>query len=479
MKTESVHTLVLGAGPSGLSAGYVLAKAGLKPVLLERDKFSGGLMRSLHHKDFTIDVGRKELYNRLAKVDAFWSELLGPDYREYSHRGGILYKGVIFDQSPAFQGARRGLPWGMFLGCVVDFAKAQVFRNGAKPRNVEEYFYQKRGLRTTRVFWQAFQEKLLGRRWADIPVPDNHTNGDDRSLAATMKAAFERTFSKKEVNTYKGIWRHPAEGTGQITDALAKGILENGGRIFNNVKVTGIKTRPNGVEAVTAEIGGEAVEFKPQHLASSIPLELLAQFVLGKKPDPKKSSVFRKRTSILVYLFQNGASMFPQAWLNVTCPDTRIGRITNYSNFNGRMVPEGKSCICCEYFCYDEEPLIQETDPQFIERTIEYCHRSKLIDRTKVYDTLVLRLPGADASQNRDNWMNPARIALLNDLKPFENLYFIARTETDFASLAGIEAAEAILSGQRADFDRRIDPAELGLRSEPKAFEFKCPVPIT
>ena len=37
MRNEPVHTLILGAGPSGLAAGYMLAKAGLKPVVLERD----------------------------------------------------------------------------------------------------------------------------------------------------------------------------------------------------------------------------------------------------------------------------------------------------------------------------------------------------------------------------------------------------------------------------------------------------------
>ena len=38
MNTETVHTLILGAGPSGLAAGFTLAKAKLKPVLLEKDK---------------------------------------------------------------------------------------------------------------------------------------------------------------------------------------------------------------------------------------------------------------------------------------------------------------------------------------------------------------------------------------------------------------------------------------------------------
>src|SRR5580698_283640 len=143
MKTEQVHTLILGAGPSGLAAGFILAKAGLKPVVLEKDKVPGGLMRSLHRGDFVVDVGRKELYNRLAKVDAFWSQLLGKDYRDYPHRGGILYDGRIIDMSPAFQGFLRGMPLGMFMGCCVDLLGARLRRGN--PRNQEEYFYSRRG----------------------------------------------------------------------------------------------------------------------------------------------------------------------------------------------------------------------------------------------------------------------------------------------------------------------------------------------
>jgi hypothetical protein len=91
---------------------------------------------------------------------------------------------------------------------------------------------------------------------------------------------------------------------------------------------------------------------------------------------------------------------------------------------------------------------------------------------------LVFRFPGADASQNRDNWMSPSRLKLLAELEQFRNLYYVNRTETDIATLAGMEAAEAILSGDRTHFDRRIDPAELGIRTESKAFEFQLPVSV-
>src|SRR5579862_2521035 len=137
MRTEHIHTLILGAGPSGLAAGFILAKAGLKPVVLERDTVSGGLMRSIHRGDFIVDVGRKELYNRIAKVDEFWSGLLGDDYRTYEHRGGILFDGQIIDMSRKYLGVRRGMPWGMFIAAGLDLLWWRI-KPGRKPARTLE-----------------------------------------------------------------------------------------------------------------------------------------------------------------------------------------------------------------------------------------------------------------------------------------------------------------------------------------------------
>ena len=222
MRTENVHTLILGAGPSGLAAGYMLARAGCQPVILEKEKVPGGLMRSIQRGDFIVDVGRKELYNRLERVDTFWNTLLGEDYRSYPHRGGILYDGHIIDMMPTFQGFRRGMPWSMFMGCAANFFLARAKPGQRPPRTVEEYFYQKRGSRLTRVFAQGFQEKLTGKKWADLPMPENAVNGTDAGLFSTVSAIIQRSFSKSEVNTFKGIWKHPARGTGQICDLVAQ-----------------------------------------------------------------------------------------------------------------------------------------------------------------------------------------------------------------------------------------------------------------
>ena len=117
MQTERVHSLILRAGPSRLAAGYMLAKAGVKPVVLEKDKVPGGLMRSIKHGDF-IMVGRKELYNRITKVDALWSDTLCLDYRDYPHRGEIVCKRRI---------KRTGTDIGALAG--LDAAEANLSRD--------------------------------------------------------------------------------------------------------------------------------------------------------------------------------------------------------------------------------------------------------------------------------------------------------------------------------------------------------------
>jgi protoporphyrinogen oxidase len=478
VKTEQVHTLILGAGPAGLSAGYTLAKAGLKPVILERDKVPGGLMRSIRHKDFVVDVGRKELYNRLAKVDEFWTNVIGSDYRQYPHRGGYLYGGHILEMSRTWRGFRRGMPWRMFLGCSFGFVASRLNVFAPKPRNVEDYFYRTRGRLLTRVASQGFQEKLAGKRWAEISLPGNFANGYSPGFLSTLKSAATRALSTKEVNTYKGQWRHPAKGTGQICDALARGIKDTGASLCFQAQILEVTTGNGKVKSALADIGGQQTRYVTENVISSVPLEIMITLLGRKVPEAyasAKGAASQRRTVVLVYLFLNREPTFPHAWLQVTCPSTRIGRITNYSGFNGDMVPPGKGCLCCEYYCFGDDPLLSLNSKELTRQTVDFCENSGLIASGSIEDELVLKFPGADASQNRHNWMTSMRLGLLNEVTPLRNFYHVGRTDLDIATLAGLESAWAILSGHRATFDQHFDPTQIGIRSEPKAFEFRLP----
>ena len=54
--------------------------------------------------------------------------------------------------------------------------------------------------------------------------------------------------------------------------------------------------------------------------------------------------------------------------------------------------------------------------------------------------------------------MSPSRLKLLAELEQFKNLYYVNRTETDIATLAGLEAAEAIKHHQTSNLEAHRHP---------------------
>jgi len=56
-QTDTRDVLIVGAGIAGLTAGAYLARAGLKVLLCEKEKKTGGLVNSFEHNGFTFDGG--------------------------------------------------------------------------------------------------------------------------------------------------------------------------------------------------------------------------------------------------------------------------------------------------------------------------------------------------------------------------------------------------------------------------------------
>ena len=65
MKHTTYKTVIVGAGPAGLTAAYELAKHGQSVVVLEADpEYVGGISRTVNYKGFHFDIGGHRFFSK-------------------------------------------------------------------------------------------------------------------------------------------------------------------------------------------------------------------------------------------------------------------------------------------------------------------------------------------------------------------------------------------------------------------------------
>jgi protoporphyrinogen oxidase len=462
MSVEDIHTLIIGAGPSGIAAAHKLTEAGVSPLIVEKSHTAGGLMRSLTRGEFTMDMGRKELYTRIPEVDQLWHGILGEDYRKYPHRVGSLYRGRILEMSDRYRGFRRGLPWPWLISGGVDLLLCWICSGLSRPSNYEEYWQRRAGRRFARLFAQGYWEKFRGREWADMPLPEPEVDGSYIGSYSFNAIKQGLMLAAQGGLARQPEWRHPAKGTGQICDLMLDEVLRAGARIEFDTEVTALTAEHGRIIEVLAKKADGRVTYRSRHVISSMQIEDLALVLFDTSSEMAKPTwrnvTEAERSVALVYLFLNEPPRFPHAWLEVNDTRMKAGRITNYAAFNGEMVPSGKSCLCVEFFCAGDDPTLSLSPQELEALAIAECVENGLIDSTRLFDTLVATMRRSNAAASWRDWQSAGKLQLLKGIGRFENLYYVNRPGTDWATFAGMLAAEAILDGSRTAFDRRADP---------------------
>jgi len=86
-------TVILGAGPAGLAAGYELSKKfNQKVILIEKEPQVGGMSGTKKFSGHLIDFGPHRFFSKNKEVKDLWSEVLGPDFIEVPRLTRIFYK---------------------------------------------------------------------------------------------------------------------------------------------------------------------------------------------------------------------------------------------------------------------------------------------------------------------------------------------------------------------------------------------------
>src|SRR5204863_165584 len=94
MKTK---VAIIGAGPAGLTAGYLLSKESVDVVVLEADPlYVGGISRTVSYNGFHFDIGGHRFFSKSKAVEDLWTEILPNDMLVRPRSSRIFYGGRFF-----------------------------------------------------------------------------------------------------------------------------------------------------------------------------------------------------------------------------------------------------------------------------------------------------------------------------------------------------------------------------------------------
>ena len=73
----NAKVVIIGAGPAGLTAGYLLSKNDVDVVVVEADPvYVGGISRTVTYKGFHFDIGGHRFFSKSKTVEDLWTEIL-------------------------------------------------------------------------------------------------------------------------------------------------------------------------------------------------------------------------------------------------------------------------------------------------------------------------------------------------------------------------------------------------------------------
>ena len=96
-RLQKIKIGVIGAGPAGLTAAYLLSGAGVDVDVWEADsRYVGGISRTEIYKGFRFDIGGHRFFSKSREVEDLWSQILPRDMLECERLSRIYYDGKFY-----------------------------------------------------------------------------------------------------------------------------------------------------------------------------------------------------------------------------------------------------------------------------------------------------------------------------------------------------------------------------------------------
>ncbi|MFC2112165.1 FAD-dependent oxidoreductase [Bacteroidota bacterium] len=448
---------VIGAGPAGMTAAYKLSAALTDGRISRLDVYEagekvGGMAKSLELWDQVVDLGPHRFFSHDRKVNEFWLEVAGKDYKMVNRQTRIYYKNKFFDYPLKAGNALKSLGLIEAARCMLSYFKEKIIPT-PDTGTFESWVTRRFGKRLYQMFFKTYSEKLWGIKCTEL----DSDFAAQRIKRLSLYEAVKNSLLKSNKNKHKTLvdqFAFPIGGTGSLYEKMANSIRNKGGKILLKTPVEKVLNREGKAYAIELA-SGEIIQY--DHIVSTMPISLLVTRLPEVPEEIKARALSLKfRNTILVYLKVDNHDLFTDQWLYIHSSEISMGRMTNFRNWIPELYGEQKeSILCLEYWTNFEDPEWKQDDNWYIDMASKEISGTGLAKMEEIREGKVIRIPRSYPVyfSGYKEVLEPVQ----KHLSSIGNLHVIGRygsykyNNQDHSIFMGLQAAENILEGKSHD----------------------------
>ena len=449
--------VILGGGPTGLSAAWKLIEKGADVEVVEAEPYVGGLSHTIHHDGYLFDFGPHRFHTDNPAILAEVRRLVG-DLPERPRKTRVYFMGKYYNYPLTASNLLSSLPLGLGLACFADFVATSV-RNRLRPAaddSFESWVVNRFGRRLYDIYFGPYTAKVWGRDPSQLSA----------SWAAQRVAVVDlwdlilrmlklrRGYNHFHHSPYKPDFYYPLQGVGRIYERMAEEIVRNGGTIRLQSSVQQVRTADGLIQGVVVEENGRSLVVNGDFFISTLPVTTLVKALQPSAPSDVRAAAdaLGYRAMIFLFLEVDKPTISDDHWIYIPQRETIFNRVSEMRNFTPDSAPPGKTSLTVEITCDAGDEIWNLPEQELYDRSIQGLADAGLLRPDQVIGHFFRRSLHAYPTYDLKFEVNLGRLAY--HLAGLRNLLVCGRQglfryiNQDHAIEMGFCAAEELLTQQ-------------------------------
>ena len=496
-----MKTLIIGAGPAGLTAAYELLKQNkdAEVIVFEESDCLGGISKTVNYKGNRMDMGGHRFFSKVPEVNEWWNEMLpmqgnlakddiilnrviktvegGPDPEKSDEvmlmrrRVSRIFFNSKFYDYPISLKPQTFINMGFVNTMKVGFSYIGSMLHKLPEDNLENFYINRFGKKLYSMFFEYYTENLWGRHPSEIDASWGAQRTKGLSIIAIFKDVFGKIFKKKNRKVETSLieeFKYPKLGPGELWEVTADKIEKLGGRIIKNAQVTSVIKEGNKVTGLKYVKNGEELTENGDYISSSMPLKDL---VVGMNDVPEDIKQIAQGLPYRDYMtlgvlvsklsiknktkLTTVGDIVPDCWVYVQDRNVKLGRFQMYNNWSPYMFKDLENTVWLglEYFVFEGDDFWNMSEDEFAKVGIEEMIKIGIIDSKDVVLDYHMEKVKKAYPAYFDTYNEIDKV--INFINTIDNLYCVGRNgqhrynNIDHSMVTSFETVKSIISGNK------------------------------